>query len=74
MNPVPFSRGPRSCLGINLAWAELYLIIASVFRKFDCDVSGLRRERDIDVARDVTIGVPLSESKGIIVKVEKVEN
>jgi cytochrome P450 len=25
---VPFSRGTRACLGINLAWAELYLIVA----------------------------------------------
>lgn len=32
---VSFSRGPRMCLGINLAWAELRLGFAHVFRKFD---------------------------------------
>jgi len=32
---VSFSKGPRSCLGINLAWCELYLIIATVFRKLE---------------------------------------
>ncbi|OAL04258.1 cytochrome P450 monooxygenase-like protein [Phaeosphaeriaceae sp. SRC1lsM3a] len=32
---VAFSRGPRGCLGINLAWAELRLGFAHVFRKFD---------------------------------------
>ncbi|PPQ68061.1 hypothetical protein CVT26_007345 [Gymnopilus dilepis] len=32
---VSFSKGPRSCLGINLAWCELYLIIGTVFRKLD---------------------------------------
>lgn len=32
---VTFSRGPRSCIGINLAHAELYLIFAYVFRKFE---------------------------------------
>ncbi|PPQ71154.1 hypothetical protein CVT24_009835 [Panaeolus cyanescens] len=32
---VSFSKGPRSCLGINLAWCELYLIIATIFRKLD---------------------------------------
>jgi cytochrome P450 len=32
---VTFSRGPRSCIGINLAYAELYLNFAYVFRKFD---------------------------------------
>ncbi|KAF5854193.1 hypothetical protein GGP41_006990 [Bipolaris sorokiniana] len=31
---VAFSRGPRMCLGINLAWAELRLAFAHVFRKF----------------------------------------
>ncbi|KAH0588957.1 hypothetical protein H2248_004739 [Termitomyces sp. 'cryptogamus'] len=35
---VPFSRGPRSCLGLNLAWAELYLIFANVFRKVDIEI------------------------------------
>ncbi|KAG6918541.1 hypothetical protein DXG01_013631 [Tephrocybe rancida] len=35
---VPFSKGPRSCLGINLAWAELYLILANVFRKIDMEI------------------------------------
>ncbi|KAF9465534.1 cytochrome P450 [Collybia nuda] len=30
---VSFSKGPRSCLGINLAWCELYLIFGNVFRK-----------------------------------------
>lgn len=32
---VPFSRGPRACLGINLAWLELRLTFACVFRRFD---------------------------------------
>ncbi|RDB24893.1 hypothetical protein Hypma_007757 [Hypsizygus marmoreus] len=35
---VPFSKGPRSCLGINLAWAELYLMFANVFRKVEMEV------------------------------------
>jgi cytochrome P450 len=70
---VTFSRGSRSCLGINLAWAEMYLIIAKIFRQFDFNVDQVVRERDIDVARDVIIGVPRSDSKGIIVRVVKVE-
>ncbi|EUC34954.1 hypothetical protein COCCADRAFT_35526 [Bipolaris zeicola 26-R-13] len=35
---VAFSRGPRMCLGINLAWAELRLTFAHVFRKFEMTV------------------------------------
>lgn len=30
-----FSKGPRSCIGINLAYCELYLLIAAIFRRFD---------------------------------------
>ncbi|KAF5348717.1 hypothetical protein D9758_006751 [Tetrapyrgos nigripes] len=32
---VPFSKGPRMCLGINLAWCELYLILGNIFRRLD---------------------------------------
>ncbi|KAK7440393.1 hypothetical protein VKT23_017030 [Stygiomarasmius scandens] len=32
---VPFSKGPRMCLGINLAWCELYLILGTIFRRLD---------------------------------------
>ena len=31
---VPFSRGPRSCVGQNLAWAELHTLLASIIRRF----------------------------------------
>ncbi|KAH9056807.1 PAH-inducible cytochrome P450 monooxygenase PC-PAH 5 [Lactarius vividus] len=30
-----FSKGPRSCVGINLAYCELQLVIAAIFRRFD---------------------------------------
>ncbi|KAI9507510.1 cytochrome P450 [Russula earlei] len=32
---VVFSKGPRSCLGINLAYCELYMCFAHLFRRFD---------------------------------------
>ena len=41
---VPFSKGPRSCLGINLAWCELYLAFATIVRSLDMK---------IDVAEDL---------------------
>lgn len=30
-----FSRGPRSCFGVNLAYAELHMVLANVFRRFE---------------------------------------
>ena len=41
---VPFSRGTRACVGINLAWAELYLTVASVF--------GLYGSKDVRLPSD----------------------
>ncbi|KAG9195859.1 hypothetical protein G6011_00980 [Alternaria panax] len=39
---VPFSKGPRSCLSINLAWCELYLAFATLFRRFDLTLDGTK--------------------------------
>lgn len=36
---VAFSKGPRSCLGLNLAWMELRLAVASVVRRFDLSLT-----------------------------------
>ncbi|KAF8067760.1 cytochrome P450 [Lyophyllum atratum] len=52
---VPFSRGPRMCLGFNLAWCELYLIFANVFRKLDL----VRYETTEDDFRFKEIFVPV---------------
>ncbi|KAK6539376.1 hypothetical protein TWF694_009602 [Orbilia ellipsospora] len=32
---MPFSRGARICIGLNLAWAELSLVLARVVRRFE---------------------------------------
>lgn len=37
---VPFSRGPRMCFGMNLAWAELYIAFATMIRHFDLTIDG----------------------------------
>lgn len=34
----PFSAGPRDCIGKNLAYAELHLVIARLLWKFDVEV------------------------------------
>ncbi|KAJ8079331.1 hypothetical protein PM082_021833 [Marasmius tenuissimus] len=35
---VAFSKGPRTCIGVNLAWCELYLIMGNLFRKLDMEI------------------------------------
>ncbi|KAI0765260.1 cytochrome P450 [Fomes fomentarius] len=35
---VSFSKGPRTCLGINLAWCELYLFFGYLFRKMEMEL------------------------------------
>ncbi|KAI9447697.1 putative P450 monooxygenase [Lactarius indigo] len=39
---VAFSDGPRSCQGINLAYCELYLGLAHLFRRFDLRIDESR--------------------------------
>lgn len=68
---VTFNRGPRMCLGINLARAELVLILSAVFREFTFDVSKVVRERDIDFCHDYIVGAPRGDSPGILVKVKR---
>lgn len=41
---VPFSRGPRMCFGMNLAWAELYIAFATMIKRFDLTIDGTTEE------------------------------
>ncbi|KAI1503054.1 putative flavonoid 3-hydroxylase [Biscogniauxia marginata] len=68
---VPFGRGNRMCIGINLAWAELYITLASLFRRRKLQLYDTLRERDIDVARDCFIGETSPNTKGVRVIYEK---
>jgi cytochrome P450 len=35
---VPFSKGSRACLGINLAYMEMYMAIAYIVRRFELEM------------------------------------
>ncbi|KAL9586172.1 MAG: hypothetical protein Q9212_001093 [Teloschistes hypoglaucus] len=69
-NYVPFTKGSRSCVGVNLAYAELYLTTAMVFRpgapRLQLFETG---EEDVRIVRDVVIGLPKAESRGVRVRV-----
>lgn len=68
---VPSNRGTRSCLGMNLARAELVIIIAAVSRKFEFAVSTVGGDRDIDVSRDFILGAQARDLPGILVAVKE---
>ena len=78
---IPFSLGSRQCLGMNLAYAELYLSLAVIFRRFGSrDVPGANGnlvlydtdESDVKFAQDKFVPYPKKGSKGVRVKIEKV--
>lgn len=65
---VNFSRGARSCLGINLAKVEMYLTLAVLFRRFNFELYDTDRS-DVDMAHDFFIPYARTDSKGVRVRV-----
>ena len=66
---VNFSRGTRQCLGMNLAYAEIYMTLAAVFRRFDFEFFETTRQ-DADVAHDFFNPQPKKGSRGVRVFVK----
>ena len=54
---VSFSRGARRCLGMHLAYAELYIALATIFRRFQLQLYETDR-RDVDGVLDFFIPKP----------------
>lgn len=67
---VAFSRGTRMCLGMQLAYAEIYLTLATLIRRFEFDIcEGVERE-DVTASRDYLTPVPRDGSQGVRVIVK----
>ncbi|KAI8626385.1 cytochrome P450 [Xylariaceae sp. FL1651] len=73
-----FSRGSRSCLGMNLARKEMAMVLGTLFRRYDVyngqegrtlELFDTQRARDIDPHSDYVIPVPAPGSKGLQVKI-----
>ena len=64
---VAFTKGSRACLGTNLAYAELYMTLAAVFRNLggSMKVVDTVKERDIDIARDIFTPAMRKDTTGI---------
>lgn len=69
---VPFSRGSRSCVGIEVAKMELLLTAGNVFRKLGKEMQLWETtERDVSWAYDFFAPYIPLDSKGLRVKIEK---
>jgi cytochrome P450 len=79
---VSFSKGSRQCIGINLAYAEMYLALARIFRvygssevRFEGDLGWLAVYEtgldDVELFADHFIPVTKPGSKGVRVLVRK---
>ena len=77
---VVFSKGSRACLGINLAYAELYLMLAALFRHYgspECRRPDDQGElvlfetslRDVEFDAEFNVPFPWEGSKGIRIRV-----
>ncbi|KAK4552504.1 hypothetical protein LTR86_010348 [Recurvomyces mirabilis] len=66
---VAFGKGARMCQGINLAYAELYMTVASVFSRFKLELFDVVKERDITTVADYFLAEARADSKGVRMKV-----
>ncbi|KAI9891308.1 MAG: hypothetical protein M1814_002821 [Vezdaea aestivalis] len=67
---VPFSKGSRNCLGMNLAYVELNFVLATLFRPGGPDIELFETtERDTTQHHDYLIPLPRLDSKGMRIMV-----
>ena len=67
-----FGRGTRQCVGMNLALAEIHMVLATVFRRLGTRMQlyDTVRERDVDVKHDFFATNPSLESRGVRVTIQ----
>ncbi|RMD44016.1 hypothetical protein DV735_g1056, partial [Chaetothyriales sp. CBS 134920] len=68
---VSFGKGTRICVGMNMAYAELYMALAVILRRVDMELFETSR-KDVDLARCLFAPRPVKESLGVRVKVRDV--
>ena len=70
---VAFGKGSRSCLGINLGYAELYITLAGVFRNLggSMEIVDTVKERDVDICRDIFTPAMREDTTGIKVMINE---
>ncbi|KAJ5758602.1 cytochrome P450 [Penicillium odoratum] len=69
---LPFGRGSRMCVGLHLAWAEIYIAIAELFRNSVFELHGGTSLRDVEIVRDCGVGEVSPDSQGVKLTFAKV--
>lgn len=73
---LTFSRGTRICLGMQLAYQEMYIILAGIFSKYDVGGNGKRLQLygtdrgDVEIVRDLVTENVRDGSLGVRVVVK----
>lgn len=68
---VAFGKGSRQCIGIEFAWAQLYLLLANIIRR--CDLEMFETEwRDVGFVREFGGPFPAPDARGLRVIVKNV--
>ncbi|KAH6662383.1 cytochrome P450 [Halenospora varia] len=62
---VNFSKGSRQCVGINLAKAELYLVIATLVHRYKMELFDMIRERDVNMCYELFLSCPRGEGRDV---------
>lgn len=65
---IAFGKGTRSCVGMQLAYADIYIGLATFFRRFDCELYQTSRDA-VDIYMDCFVPRPKPGTKGVRVKV-----
>ena len=66
---VPFGRGPRMCVGMNFALAELYMALAGVFRRLHLELHKTD-PRAVSVESEYLVPMPPADTEGVRVLVK----
>ena len=56
----------------SLSYAQLYIILAGLFRRVDMELFETTRERDIDIKGGGPLGEPMRKTKGIRIRLKSV--
>ncbi|KAI3326233.1 cytochrome P450-like protein [Xylariaceae sp. AK1471] len=67
---VAFGKGGRQCVGTNLAWAELYLAIATLVGSVDLEIAKGTTKRDVSVASEFFVVLMPEDGPGVKVHVK----